>query len=194
MKRFGFGVKVNFGFALQIFLLLLLTSLVLRILATLKYESRSLVDSNSYYRVLSQAEIDLYKRMFLIEKAVNTPDEAAALVARAQEQNINFLSDVEIKEVSSQDQQIAALITDIAAARTRLLAAEKRSFQRLNPVVLLFGRFLLRKRSPHLTALWRACRNCENGFKSALLIRARPSLAAIFLCSGLWGGQRLPAQ
>ena len=126
MKRFGFGVKVNFGFALQIFLLLLLTSLVLRILATLKYESRSLVDSNSYYRVLSQAEIDLYKRMFLIEKAVNTPDEAAALVARAQEQNINFLSDVEIKEVSSQDQQIAALITDIAAARTRLLAAEKK--------------------------------------------------------------------
>ncbi|MCX5900097.1 MAG: methyl-accepting chemotaxis protein, partial [Proteobacteria bacterium] len=108
------------------FLLLLLTSLVLRILSTLKYESRSLVDSNSYYRVLSQAEIDLYKRMFLIEKAVNTPDEAAALVARAREQKINLLSNEEIQEVSSQDQQSAALITDIAAARTRLLAAENK--------------------------------------------------------------------
>ncbi len=70
MKRFGFGVKVNFGFVLQIILLLILTSVVLRILHYIKEETTSLVDSNGYYRVLSQTEIDLYKRMFLIENTL----------------------------------------------------------------------------------------------------------------------------
>ncbi len=61
MKRFGFGVKVNFGFILQIILLLILTSVVLRILHYIKEETTSLVDSNGYNRVLSQTEIDLYR-------------------------------------------------------------------------------------------------------------------------------------
>jgi len=133
MKRLGFGTKVIFGFTLQIILLLILTSLVLRILHYIKEETTSLVDSNAYYHMLSQAEIDLYKRMFLLEKAVNTPDEAPALVAKAQEQKIKFFSNEEIKAVATRDQQIAAIITDIAAARNRLLAAEQKLVSRAAP-------------------------------------------------------------
>jgi hypothetical protein len=126
MRKIGFGTKINFGFILQIILLLILTSVVLRILHYFKVETTALIESNAHYRVLSQAENDLYRRMFLIEKAVNKPDEAEALVTRAQEQSIKFLTDEEIQKVSSQDQQIAALVADIAAGRTRLLAAEKK--------------------------------------------------------------------
>ena len=126
MQRIGFVTKINFGFILQIILLLILTSVVLRILHYVKEETTSLTESNAHYRVLSQAEIDLYRRMFLIERAANTPVEAAVLMAQAQEKPIQFLTDEEIQKVSSQDEQTAALITDIRAARTRLVAAEKK--------------------------------------------------------------------
>ena len=126
MKRFGFGTKVTFGFILQIILLLILTSVVLRILTLVKRETASLIVSNAHYRVLSQAEIDLYERMRLVESAMEKPDEASALMAKAQEKKIQLLTDEEMQILASQDAQLAGLIKQLEEARTRLFAAEQK--------------------------------------------------------------------
>ena len=126
MRRIGFGTKINFGFILQIILLFILTSVVLRILHYIKEETTSLVDLNGYNRVLSQAEIDLYKRMNILEGVRELPEQAAMLVAQAQETPLVFLSDEDRRVLAAQYTEFATSIAELDSARDRLLAAEKK--------------------------------------------------------------------
>ncbi len=134
MRRIGFVSKVNFGFLLQILLLLILTSAVLRILHYVKEETTILGGTNSYYQVLSQAEIDLMERMRLFEKAGGMPGQTSALVSKARKKPLRFLSDEELQTIDGQDSHqgrhdplLETLFNQQEAVRVRLLAAEQKA-------------------------------------------------------------------
>lgn len=136
MRRIGFVSRINFGFFLQIVLLLILTSVVLRILHYVKEETTILGDSSTHYQILSQAEIDLHERMRLFENAVEMPGQASALITKARGKKIRFLTDEEKQAMvgqnayqTRQDALFATLFKQEEAARVRLLAAEQKAVE-----------------------------------------------------------------
>ena len=132
MRKLGFISKVNLGFTLQIVLLLILTSVVLRILHYVKEETALLGKFNARYGVLSQAELDLQDRLRFFQTSLESP--ARELFEKTRSKQTLLSGDEELLDLARQqahldrqDSELDALIRSLNEGRARLAAAEQKA-------------------------------------------------------------------